>query len=286
MKNLIITFTLLITCGFFSLQAQTTKIVEKFDIKPKRKVKVTILGTSHFNNPGQDVLNMKVEDVLHPKRQKEMQQLVELLAKFKPTKIMLEDTPKYDSLQNARYQQYVNNAYQLKRNERQQIGYRLAKNLGHKKIYLVDHHGRFPMEEVSKYAQANGQGELLAKALKWGGQVIKKRETFFKNHTITEFLADMNRPEFIQRSNGLYLSLLAKIGKDKAYPGTDLVAGWYKRNLKIYTNILRLAEDGDRILVIFGAGHVPILRHLFQDAIDFEYIEVNDFLAAQAKKNK
>jgi len=285
MKNLTLILAVLV-CVIFSSQAQTNKVVERFEVTPKKKIKVTILGTTHFSNPGQDVVNMKVEDVLQPKRQKEMQALVDLLAKFKPTKIMLESTPKYDSIHNARYQQYLRGKHTLRRNERQQIGYRLAKQLGHQKIYMVDHRGQFPMGKVNKYAQANNQSYLLNKALGWAKNEMKNREAYFKNHTITEFLIDMNRPAFIKKSNGLYLSLFAKIGKDQAYPGTDLVANWYERNLKIYTNILRLAEDGDRILVVFGAGHAPILQHLFRDALDFEYIEVNDFLDTKTKKNK
>lgn len=276
MKNLSLVLGILV-CLTFSVQAQT-KVVEKFEVEPKKRIKVTILGVTHFANPGLDAVNMKVEDVLQPKRQKEMQELTNLLAKFKPTKVMLESTPKYDSSHNARYQKYVAGKYKLKRNERQQIGYRLAKQLGHKRVYLIDHKGKFPMNDVVKYAKQNKQFQLIAKGMGWAQNMMKGEEKFFKDHTIREFLVRMNRPAWVQKSNGFYLSLFAKIGKDSNYSGTDLVAKWYERNLKIYTNALRLAEEGDRILLIFGAGHAPILKHLFQDAIDFEYVEVNTLL--------
>ena len=281
MKNLNLILGILV-CLTFSVQAQT-KIAEKFEVEPRKRIKVTILGVTHFSNPGLDAVNMKVEDVLHPKRQKEMQELTDLLAKFKPTKVMLESTPKYDSLHNARYQQYVAGKYKLKRNERQQIGYRLAKQLGHKRVYLIDYHNKFPMDGVAEYAKKNKQFHLIAKGLGWAKNMMKGEEKFFKDHTIREFLVRMNRPAWVQKSNGFYLSLFAKIGKDNNYSGTDLVTRWYERNLKIYTNALRLAEEGDRILLIFGAGHAPILKHLFQDAIDFEYVEVNTLLDKNSK---
>ena len=268
----------MLVCVTLSVQAQKVKVVEKFELKPSKKIKVMILGTTHFNNPGRDVVNMKVEDVLQPKRQKEMEELTDLLAKFKPTKIMLEDTPKYDSLSNALYQRYLKGTHKLKRSEHQQIGYRLAKKLGHKRLYVVDHRGNFPMDIVSKYAKANKQYYLIEKALGLVEKEAKEKEKYLKNH-----LTDINRPEAIKENNGYYLSMFTKIGKNTNYVGTDLVVEWYKRNLKIYTNVLRYAEEGDRIFLMFGDGHVPILKHLFQDAIDFEYIEVNQYLNPSTK---
>lgn len=46
----------------------------------------------------------------------------------------------------------------------------------------------------------------------WAQNMIKGEEKYFKNHTITEFLIRMNRPAWVQKSNGFYLSLFAKIG--------------------------------------------------------------------------
>jgi pheromone shutdown protein TraB len=44
--------------------------------------------------------------------------------------------------------------------------------------------------------------------------------------------------------------------------GADLLAKWYERNIYMYANLQRLAEPGERILVIVGSGHAPILREL------------------------
>jgi hypothetical protein len=39
------------------------------------------------------------------------------------------------------------------------------------------------------------------------------------------------------------------------------VAAWFQRNIRIYRNIVPLVESpNDRILVIYGAGHVGRLR--------------------------
>jgi hypothetical protein len=52
--------------------------------------------------------------------------------------------------------------------------------------------------------------------------------------------------------------------------GAELVSEWYKRNIKIYSNILAYTEDkNERVLVIFGVGHIRILQHLFEDNPNF-----------------
>src|SRR5262249_48216969 len=51
---------------------------------------VMVLGTFHMNNPNRDLVNPTIKDVLGPRRQREIQELVGRLEKFRPTKIALE----------------------------------------------------------------------------------------------------------------------------------------------------------------------------------------------------
>src|SRR5687767_2400671 len=51
---------------------------------------IMILGMYHMSNPGLDAVNLDADDVLQPKRQREIQELVDRLAKFRPTKIAVE----------------------------------------------------------------------------------------------------------------------------------------------------------------------------------------------------
>ena len=60
-----------------------------------KKPTIMILGSGHLANPGMhDAFNFKTDDVLAPKRQREIEQLVEQLKAFKPTKIAIEIDPK------------------------------------------------------------------------------------------------------------------------------------------------------------------------------------------------
>ena len=51
------------------------------------KPTVMILGTYHMDNPGADAVNFEADDVLSTKRQRELQHLIEQLARFNPTQI-------------------------------------------------------------------------------------------------------------------------------------------------------------------------------------------------------
>ena len=71
------------------------------------------------------------------------------------------------------YQGYLKGTYKLKRNEHDQIGFRLAKQVGHPKVYCVDYWPEqdpfFPddfdwdLMDADKFAKAHNQEHLTAK---------------------------------------------------------------------------------------------------------------------------
>ena len=54
------------------------------------RAEVLVLGVYHMANPGHDIFNMQADDVLAPKRQAEIAQLIAALKSFHPTKIAVE----------------------------------------------------------------------------------------------------------------------------------------------------------------------------------------------------
>jgi hypothetical protein len=61
-----------------------------------------------------------------------------------------------------------------------------------------------------------------------------------------------------------FYDLEARYGEPGDYAGSDLLAEWYRRNVRIYNNVTKLvAAPEDHVLVIFGAGHLGWLRQDF-----------------------
>jgi hypothetical protein len=69
------------------------------------------------------------------------------------------------------------------------------------------------------------------------------------------------------------------VGRDTAYKGADEVASWYTRNLHIFANIARVAQPGERVLVIMGSGHGHLLRQFIDESPDLELVSAEPYLA-------
>jgi len=220
---------------------------------------ILVLGTFHMANPGNDIVNMQADDVLSPKRQQEMTQLIEVLKRFRPTKVAIEAGVRSRRAPQE-YTDYLAGKYVLSRNENDQIGYRLAKELGHRAIYPVDEDGDFPYYRVLNYAKANGrtqQFEAMGMAVT---ARVKRQGDFLQSHTVLETLTLMNSDSMTAKTVASDYAFVP-FGEPFEYAGPDLLAAWFQRNIRIYRNILALAESpNDRILVIYGYGHLGWLR--------------------------
>jgi uncharacterized protein DUF5694 len=220
---------------------------------------ILVLGTYHMANPGHDVHNMQADDVLSPRRQQEIAQLIEVLKRFQPTKIAIETD--VGSQRTAReYSDYLSGKYALSRNEIDQIGYRLAKELGHHSVFSVDVDGDFPYLRVVNYAKANGLKEKFDALQARTGIRVKQQGDFLRTHTVLETLEYMNSDSLVTKDVASYFAFVP-YGEPFEYAGPDLLAAWYQRNIRIYHNILKLIDSPkERILVVYGAGHLGWLR--------------------------
>lgn len=251
-------------------------------------VQVMVLGTYHFDNPGLDLNNPKVDDVLTPKRQRELQKVADALASFKPTKIMVERVVDDPGLADPGYARFTAGDLARNRDERVQIAYRLAKQTG-APVFGIDEQPSkgepdyFPFQAVADWAKANQAEQQLGKLMAVGAQVSKKLEEDQKTMTIAQLLLDRNRPETIVREQQMYYGALA-FGDTVAQPGADLNAMWYLRNAKIFAKMEKVTKPGDRVVVIYGSGHNFWLRHFAEITPGHTLVETAPYLEKAAPK--
>jgi hypothetical protein len=218
---------------------------------------VLILGSYHMDNPGRDIVNMKADDVLAPKRQAEMRELLDTLGRFRPTKIAIEASS--DSRKIKMYGDYLADKHELSRDEREQIGFRLARELKHSKIYAIDSDGDFPFPAVQDYAKAHGRDKELESLMEQAGKTVQEDNEFLKSHTILQMVLRTNSAETVRRNLATY-AMFAHFGEEYDYAGAELLTEWYRRNMRIHTHLLQIIEPGDRVLVIYGSGHLGLMR--------------------------
>ncbi len=117
----------------------------------------------------------------------------------------------------------------------------------------------------------------------WGAMVTALG-TFLTTHTVIETLLYLNSDARVARDVGLYYEL-ARFGEPGDYAGPDLLAEWYRRNIRIYNNVMKLVESPkDRILVIFGYGHLGWLRQDFAANPSLRLRRLEEFVPAAQKE--
>jgi hypothetical protein len=251
-------------------------------------VQVMVLGTYHFDNPGLDLNNMKADDVTLPKRQAELQALSNALAAFKPTKIMVEVQPKSADLADARFTSFTPSALRTEKNETVQIGYRLAHQLKLAKVHAIDEQpgagepNYFPFGKVAEFAKATKREAQLREVVARGAAVTKGMEEMQKRMTIAQVLLERNRPETVHKEMAMYYDVLA-MGDTEQQPGADLNAMWYLRNAKIFAKLMTVTAPGDRVLVIYGAGHNYWLRHFASMTPGYTSVDPVPYLQAASR---
>lgn len=254
-----------------------------------KQIKVLTLGSFHFSFPNLDVIITDDDDkidVLEPKHQEEIEMIVTKLEKFRPTIIVIERLPKHQQKYDSLYQSYLKGTHELTRSEEQQIGFRLAKRMSLKRLYCTDAWGMDykdvkqlldGKDSIAKQRFAdffyNNPDSLLYS--------YKDEKEIFKTQGILAELKRLNDSKLITDQLGDYL-----IGPFKYETpgnnqfGADFTTGWwFNRNLRIFRNIQRIdATPEDRILVIYGAGHLNLLNIFFKASPEYELLQVKDYL--------
>lgn len=243
------------------------------------RAQVMILGTFHFAYPNLDVIKIDKADQLDitsPENQRDILRITRQMARFDPTKIAVEAMPEEQSRLDSLYQAYLDGRYELEVGEEYQLGFRLAKQLDHPRVYAIDTWGNLDsyqkpgsknfevredikehMQKFWAYLQSTSQAKSEA----------EKKQARNLPRSLYRIIQQSNQPEAIRKGHEHYFSETFQY-EEQAYDYTGVdwySATWFNRNLRIFRNIQRITESpNDRILVIYGSGHLALL----QQAVD------------------
>ena len=242
---------------------------------------VMLVSSFHLANNNRDLINMQIEDVLAHHRQEEIEQLVDNLARWRPTKIVLEWPRSDQDGLDQRYRAYLDGRLDLSAKEQEQIGFRLARALGHTRVYAVDWNGSFPGEPTDydflKWAQENGQGERVSALVDGGQERLDRQAALMRQQSIVDWYLDLNQPEAREQDHRVYFDL-ATFGNNDRNPGASWVGGWYGRNLRIFNNIRDVLEPDDRMLILYGSGHTFLLDRFFRESALAEAVDPRPYI--------
>ena len=246
--------------------------------------KILLLGVFHFSPRGD-------EFIFNENIQKQLEKLNESFANFNPDAIGVEyaahsqanvdkgydmfslnDLSDIDKMKNQTLGTIAmyGDIYPIRyRNEAVQIGYRLGKTLNHKKIYAID----------DDTILEDGPWDKMSDTYKkLNDKCWDKMDYEHDQNNIIEELQLNNRDEKVYYTHQIYMAVNS-VNTNGTYDGAFYTGNWYMRNLKIFANIQKLCETSEKLFIIYGDGHLAILRHLIQSCDNMELVNVNDYLS-------
>lgn len=253
--------------------------------KSPRQAKVMTLGVFHFEYPNLDAVKTEKKDqisVLEEPYQSEILAIVRAIKEFSPTIIAVERNPSKQQRIDSLFQLYKTNKLVLAKDEHQQLAFRIGKDLDLPKIFCVDNMGRH-YDSISAIFKDD---ERCEKMFSYTDSAFVQDQSSKKVSSIIDELLELNNPNSIRDDLSGYLMGTFKYEEQPYdFTGVDFQTGrWFNRNLRIFRNIQRIPHSGnDRILLIFGAGHLNLLNYFFEVSKEFEFVSPLPFLE-KAKK--
>ncbi|WP_039044249.1 DUF5694 domain-containing protein [Sporosarcina sp. ZBG7A] len=212
---------------------------------------IVLVGTFHFEQVGE----------LIQQKEDEVKELVDFLATYNPTKIALEwDTEEENEL-NDEYRNF-NGHYAI--SEIQQIGFRLAQNLRHDKLYAVNWNGQLTQEDMTILNQEiqNSYPDVL----KIMEDTISNAPLISSDSVLIDSYRKLNDIDAIKGSERMYISLVNVVGDNKEMIGFNFLNKFSERELMIFKNIVDISTNSleERILLLIGSDHLWQLNKLFE----------------------
>ncbi|NKI27978.1 hypothetical protein HCG49_15560 [Arenibacter sp. 6A1] len=275
MKYLLLSFSIL---TFLACNSESKATLEKeTNIENTDKIRVLNFASVHLS--GSTDAYSSITDVNSPKATADIQEIVNRLVKFKPTIICVEIPPESTEFINTTYQKYkTDQSNRINYSEEVNvIGLEVARLSGTKKIYGIDNAIGFDYPKLVELANKNSSDSLYVQ------NIMSSYETL-NNKPLLEQYSEINTTKYKMETYDLY-NFLATMHTPKNFEGADIIADFYKRNLRMYANFSDVPlTKNDRVLIIMGATHTAYFdiflgnstKYILENAMEYtNYKEKN-----------
>jgi hypothetical protein len=271
----------LIICLAFACNQKANEAATSSEKKPKvaknnsEKISVLNFGTAHLSLTTDS--NSSMINLNDPKEKADLKKMVEKIAEFKPTVILLELDPN-----NNEYIKKTYAKYKIDQNERlnysdevNSIGLEVGRLSGTERIYGIDSQIGFDYPSLVNLANKDKVDSLF---------VVDMMNSYQKvnNLKLKEQFKEINTTEYKMRTFDFYNFLATQHTKEN-YEGAKVISNFYERNLRMYSNLndLELSKD-DRVFILAGATHTAYLDIFIENSNKFilenplKYFEITE----------
>lgn len=241
-----------------------------------QKIKVLNFGTFHMAGT---VDQYKTEyDQNSEKSKNETYAIAEMLSKFKPTVICVELAPSENEKLNIDYSKFIENKNHTVSysGEIELIAYQIGKLAGVKKIYGIDD------KATADYDYNIGntlKNQVDSSTYKVFLNEYFKRKQKIRGISTKNRLIMMNKKEYQNQLINLNADILTHVSTPNNFEGADEASKFYRRNLRIYSNLNQIPlKITDRVFIITGGTHTAFLNTFLSRSPKYEAVNVSDYL--------
>ncbi len=245
-------------------------------------VKVMVVGSYHMAGSNRNLIDIETESVLTPARQAQLAAIAESLNGFQPTAVAVERITDAPAYVDPTYKEYSEAMLAANASETVQVAYRLAGLAGVDRVYGIDEQPSegepdyFPFGKLMQHAERTGQTEAVEALIAEGRATADAFAASQAEKTMAELLLASNGK--MASPEPYYRMFQFDRGEDQ--PASELQAYWFMRNAKIFSKLMQVTEPGDRVVVVYGAGHKFWLEHFVDQTPGFERVDPAPYLRA------
>ncbi|WP_309939214.1 DUF5694 domain-containing protein [Aureibacter tunicatorum] len=250
--------------GMFNAQAQN------------KKIKVLNLGVFHMGYTP-DAHSTEYDE---KSNMDQIQEVNELIAKFKPTIIMIEELPKHQEEVEKSYQAYLNDPEGEKANyetEKGLMAFEIGRLAGTKRIYCIDESMGYGYNQDKLAEKLNAK--TYFKTNRITDEKATKLEADPKKVGLRKALLSDNSQAYRDFMYNCNVDHLFYVNSENKFEGVDQAARFYQRNLRMFANICKIeANENDRILIISGSAHAAFFHDFLSRSFIYEVETVEKYL--------
>ncbi len=239
--------------------------------------KIKVLNMASFHMGLTNDANSVEYDENSLKSINENHSIAKLLSEFNPTVIIVERQPKYNDKLQKEYIKYKNNPkMKFKRtSEIQLLAYELGRISNVNKIYGIDH--KMPYNYILIDSLAKNMNEkTYLDFMDYYGPIS---ETEYENGNTLDKLKLENKPEYLDYTIAYNADIMTHISTDNNFEGADVATEYYKRNLRMYSNLNKIPlKQNDRVFILLGTSHSAFFRDFINRSPKYELVDIFKYL--------
>jgi len=243
--------------------------------KENDKIKVLNFGTFHMGFTS-DAKTVEFDE-RNEKNKQEVHEIAKKILDFKPTVIVVETPPSYNPKLQKEYSEYLENPKMKFEHptEIELLAYELGRLADVKNIYGIDHKMGYNYPLIDSLAQQMKEPIYL----KYKENIDNLFGKEFETASTLEKLKTLNQDPNLDIFITINADIMSHISTENNFEGADEAAKYYKRNLRMYSNLnnIPLTKE-DRVFILMGASHTAFFRDFMSRSPRYEMVNTFEYL--------